>query len=81
MKTTTTITIDRKLKDRLDALKLSRRESYNEVLARVLKAVRTADPEAIAETIEILSDPEIMRDLAQSLEDLRAGRVYSIDEV
>jgi PHD/YefM family antitoxin component YafN of YafNO toxin-antitoxin module len=36
---------------------------------------------AVMETIEILSDPEAMRMLAQSVEDIRAGRLHDHESV
>lgn len=67
----TTIKIDTELKDRLNTLKLHPRESYNDVIKRLV---------AIAVDEEPLSQ-EMIRDLERSLEDLKAGRVYTLDEV
>jgi predicted CopG family antitoxin len=80
---TTTITIDVKVKQILDNLKHARRESYNDVLNRVLPiAKKETDVEALQETIEILSDPETMRSIAKSVEDFRrTGKTYNIEEV
>ena len=80
---TTTITIDLKVKHILDKLKRARRESYNDVLNRVLVTVeKTPDIEALQETAQILSDPQTMRSLAKSIEDFRrTGRTFDIDEV
>jgi len=47
------------------------RESYNEVIGRLVDMAVDEEP---------LSD-EAIRDLERSLEDLRAGRVYTLDEV
>ena len=79
---TTTITIDLRVKRLLDNLKRVRRESYNDVLTRVLpKSEAHIDSESLHETIEILSDPETMASLARSMEDVRNGRLFDIDEV
>ena len=40
-----------------------------------------AEYESILETLDILSDPETMTALAESEEDLRAGRVVTFEEV
>lgn len=37
--------------------------------------------EAVMETLEVLSDPEAMRMLAESIEDVRAGRVHDHEEL
>jgi len=67
----TTIKIDTELKDRLNTLKIRPRESYNDVIERLV---------AMAVDEEPLSQ-ETIRDLERSLEDLKAGRVYTLDEV
>lgn len=36
---------------------------------------------AVLETIEVLSDPEAMQMLQQSIEDIRAGRLHDHDDV
>lgn len=36
---------------------------------------------AVVETIEILNDPESMRMLQESIEDIRAGRLHDQDDV
>ncbi len=69
--TSVTVRIDSRLRDRLNALKVHPRESYNEVIGRLV---------AMAVDEEPLSE-EVLRDLERSLEDLRAGRVYTLDEV
>ena len=83
--TNTTITLDTAVKKRLARMKVHPRESYSAVLRRLLKAARASnssvDVEAILETLDIVSDPETMRDIAKGIEDVKAGRLYSIDEV
>lgn len=76
-----TITLDINLKKRLDRLKAHPRESYNDIILRLLSGKRGYDFNSLQETIEILSDPDIMKSLAQSLHDLRKGRLYNIEEV
>ena len=79
---TTTITVDLKIKRMLDRLKRARRESYNDVLTRVLPtAAQSADIESLQETVEILSDPETMARLAKSMDDFRHGRLVDFDDV
>ncbi|HQC34599.1 MAG TPA: hypothetical protein PLG95_07700 [Methanoculleus sp.] len=69
--TSITVRIDSDLRDRLNALKTHPRESYNEVIGRLVDMAVDEEP---------LSD-EAIRDLERSLEDLRSGRVYTLDEV
>lgn len=76
----TTIQIDEKLKAKLDNLKVHHRETYNELLLRLIDncSPANADRESLIETIEILSDPETMRDIAQALDDFQKGRFVEL---
>ncbi|NOJ26640.1 MAG: hypothetical protein DA330_01330 [Nitrososphaera sp.] len=67
----TTIQLDKKVRDKLKELKLHPRESYNKVVERLI-AIRTDEGELSDETI---------RDIEQSLEDVKAGRTLSMKEV
>ncbi len=40
-----------------------------------------ADLEALEDTLDLLSDPEALQDIAAAREDLRAGRSFSADEL
>ena len=80
----TTITLNREVKRKLEKLKRYDRESFNEVLSRLLSGkikLNREDSESLGETIEILSSPEIMRSLAKSLDSLKKGKTYAIEEV
>ncbi len=65
----TTIQIDNKLKEKLNTLKIHHRESYNELIFRLLEnsSPNNFDRESLIETIEVLSDPKIMRGIAEAL--------------
>ena len=77
-----TISLSKVLKSRLDRLKVHPRESYESVIGRLVShSGGNKNIEAFKETVEILSDPTIMRSLAKSIEDLKKGKTYSIDEV
>jgi len=67
----TTIQLDERVKDKLDRLKIHHRESYNDLLIRILNTYssQNVDKESLIETIEILADPETMRDIAEALEE------------
>jgi hypothetical protein len=67
----TTIQLDRRTRDRLKELKIHPRESYNNVVQRLL-ALRTDEGGLSGETI---------REIERSLEDIRAGRIMSMSEV
>lgn len=76
----TTITLNVDVKRKLEKLKRYDRESFNEVISRMISMKEDKD-NSISETIDILSDSNIMRSLAKSLDDLKKGKIYSIDEV
>lgn len=67
----TTIQIDEKVRDKLKKLKIHPKESYNEVVARLI-ALRSGEGELSNETI---------KNIEQSLEDIKAGRTLSMHEV
>jgi len=73
----TTIQIDSKIKEKLDKLKIHERESYNEVIARLVAEYKNikVDEESLRETIEILSDPETLKDIAEALEEVEKGNL------
>jgi len=68
---TTTIQISKDIKIDLDKLKIHHRETYNELLERLINSANPAhaDRESLIATIEVLSDPELMRDLAEALQE------------
>ena len=72
----TTIQIDEKVKDKLDKLKVHYRESYNDLIIRIISSCssQNVNKESLVETIEILSDPKTMRDIAKALEEYEAGK-------
>jgi predicted transcriptional regulator len=56
---------------KLDALKVHPRESYNDVIARLLDRVYDTEP----------LNPEEIDAIEESLQDIRNGRIYSHEEV
>ncbi|MDO8563466.1 MAG: antitoxin VapB family protein [Nanoarchaeota archaeon] len=77
----TTIQLDEDTKDMLDKLKVHHRESYNELLQRLVEVYANgADRESIVETLEIMSDPEMMRGIAEGIEEYKAGRGTSLKQ-
>ena len=79
----TTIQIDNELKERLNRLKIHPRESYNDLISRLVDSYspEVASRESLIETLEVLSDPEMMRGIARGLEDIKAGRVKTLDQI
>ncbi|KXS42392.1 hypothetical protein HWN40_07060 [Methanolobus zinderi] len=71
MSAVTTIKIDPELKDSLDKLKLFPRETYNEVVSRLVNMAYDQEP---------LSDETISR-IEEALADLKRGKYYTQEEV
>ncbi|MCL4412028.1 MAG: hypothetical protein M1526_01550 [Candidatus Thermoplasmatota archaeon] len=79
----TTIQIDERVKAKLDELKIHHRESYNELISRLIASSSPdiADRESLLETLEILSDPEMMKGIARGIKDFNEGRIKSLREI
>lgn len=71
----TTIQIDEKLKEKLDDLKIHHRESYNALIERILEncSLNSVDNESLIATIEVLSDPDLMRGIKEAIEEEKRG--------
>lgn len=67
----TSIQIEKETKKRLDKLKNHPRETYNEVLARLLNTAQEDD---------VLS-PTTIKNIEEGLADIKAGRVYTSEQV
>ncbi|HDM26876.1 MAG TPA: hypothetical protein ENG27_01005 [Candidatus Bathyarchaeota archaeon] len=67
----TTIQISREVKEMLDEFKLHPREPYDSVIRRLIE--EKVDDEPLAE--------ETLRKIEESLKDLKAGRIYTTEEV
>ncbi len=67
-------------------MKLPDQAAKHEVLAvtrrnREVMAVMSWELyEGLLETLEVMSDPELMKDLRKGVEDVKAGRTYSLSE-
>ena len=79
----TTLQIDNEFKERLNHLKIHPRESYNDLISRLIDSYSpdVASRESLIETLEILSDPEMMRGIARGLEDIKTGRMKALDQI
>ena len=79
----TTIQIDNELKERLNRLKIHPRESYNDLISRLIDSYSpdVASRESLIETLEIFSDPEMMRGIARGLEDIKTGRAKALKQI
>jgi len=76
----TTIRLNNSVKKELDSIKVHSRESYNEVIARMIDKCKNlnVDEESLKETIEILSDPKALRDIAEAFDDFEKGKFVEL---
>ena len=79
----TTIQIDEKLKEKLDKLKVHYRESYNDLITRILSSCnpKMVSKDSLIETIETLSDPEEMREIAEALDNYEKHGGKTLEQV
>ena len=75
----TTIQVEEKIKAKLDKLKIHHRESYNEVIEKLIETKQ--QEESVQETLEIMSDPEAMREIAEALDSFKAGKGKSLEQI
>ncbi len=80
---TTTIQIDKPLKEKLESIKLHQRETFNELISRLIdnESLENSSRESLIATIEVMSDPELMREIAQGLGEYERGQGISLDDL
>lgn len=68
---TTTIQIDKTLKEKLESMRLYQRETFNELISRLIDStsLETASRESLIATIEVMSDPELVKGIAEGLQE------------
>jgi hypothetical protein len=76
----TTIQVDEKVKMMLDKLKVHHRESYNELLLRMAEEFSDSDKESLVATLEVMSDPQTMRNIAEGLEAYGRGEGTPLED-
>lgn len=79
----TTIQVDEQVKHKLDNLKIHPRETYNELIKRLIENpnINKVDKESLIETLEVLSDPETMKDIAEALKEFSLKRGKSLEQI
>lgn len=80
----TTIQVEENVRNNLEKFKIHPRETFNEVIIRLVEncSPNEASKESLIETLEVLSDAETMRDLAESLREIEKGNFgKSLDEI
>lgn len=76
----TTIRLNNNIKTKLDSFKIHFRESYNDVISRMLEESKATNisEDSLKETIDVLSDPETLKDLAEALNDFEKGKFVEL---
>lgn len=80
----TTIQLDKKIKEKLDQIKIHERESYNDLIKRLLENnfSEQVDKESLIATVEVLSDPGLMKGIREALEEeARGEKGTSLEEL
>ena len=79
----TTIQVDKNLKTKLDSLKFHTRETYNELISRLVSggSPEKSSRESLIETIEVLSDPDMIKGIVKGLSDIEEGKVKSLEQI
>lgn len=79
----TTVQLNNETKEMLDKIKIHERESYNDVIFRIIAETKTQniDEDNLKETVEILSDPETLRDIADALDEYKQGKGKSLKQI
>ena len=79
----TTIQIDNRLKEKLDDLKIHHRETYNELLIRMINNLspNNVTKESLIETIETMANPEMMHDIAEAIEEYKRKRGKTLEQI
>lgn len=67
----TTIQIDKKVKDRLESMKAHPKESYNEIIDRLISI--SYDEQELSE--------QTVKNIEEALEDIKRGRLYTTKQV
>jgi len=71
----TTIQINENIKEKLDQLKIHHRETYNDLIEKLIEncSINNIDQESLIETLEVMSNPNLMRGIKEALEEEQRG--------
>jgi len=79
----TTIQLSENVKEKLDKLKIYSRETYNDLIQRIIENIplNNMNKESLIETIETLCDPETLKDIAEALEQYNHGEAKDFEDI
>lgn len=69
----TTIQVKKEIKEHLDKFKNHPRETYNEVIARMIHVMSQQSKEELSQ--------QTIKNLKKSLNDIEKGKVYSLEQI
>lgn len=69
----TTIQVKKEIKEHLDKFKNHPRETYNEVIARMIHVMSQQNKEELSQ--------QTIKNLKKSLNDIEKGKVYSLEQI
>jgi len=80
---TTTIQINKNIKEKLESMKMYQRETFNELILRLIDndSLESATRESLIATIEVMSDPELMKGIAQGLQEYEKGEGTDFEDL
>lgn len=80
---TTTIQIDKVLKEKLESIKLHQRETFNELISRLIdsESLENASRESLIATVEVMSDPKLMKSIAKGLQEYEKGKGIDFEDL
>jgi len=80
---TTTIQLNKNIKEKLESMKMSQRETFNELISRIIDngSLESASRESLIATIEVMSDPELIREIAQGLQEYERGEGTNFEDL
>ena len=80
---TTTIQLNKDIKERLESMKLHQRETFNELILRLIDndSLESATRESLIATIEVMSDPELMKGISQGLQEYERGEGTDFEDI
>ena len=68
---TTTIQLNKNIKEKLESMKMYQRETFNELISRIIdgNSLESASRESLIATIEVMSDPELIKGIQEGLQE------------
>lgn len=71
------------LKRKLESMKIHQRETFNELISRIIEdeSLENASRESLIATVEVMSDPELVRSIARGLQEYGEGKGVDFEDL